>query len=139
MNKKNKILIILLIIIILLFVGVIIIKVANTSKNTTTSTVDKENNISNNIIKIDKLNIKLLEVSNNGDNNYIKLNITSKYKEDKFINTIKLILKDKDDKVVKELYYIYENNIKPNESSDIIIYTEENLNNVSKINYELVE
>lgn len=134
--KNKKVLIILLSIIIILIVGVIIIIILNKKEETNLKL--KINDI-NNISVTKRLDISISNINKDELGYNIKINIKNNSEEEILDKSLLLNLKDKNGKIITKMNVNINNSLKPNESFSTEYMTDEDLSDVSIIDYELID
>lgn len=133
--KNKKILIIILSIIVVLIIGVVLIVILG-KKDTSKKTIII--NDINNISEIKKLDINILELQSSDLGYEVTISIKNNT-SDIYIKSLKLSLKDAENKVITQLYFNINETIISNDKYISKLVTDQDLSNTKIIDYELVD
>ncbi len=129
---KRKILMAMAIILIILILGLLLVVNLNRKVPIVINDV-------NNVSTTKKLDINIYNLEKNNYGYNVTISIKNNSGNDLEINSVKIIMKDKNNKLIAEQYFNIHDTIKNDEEYVSNLLTEHNLNDVSIIDYELVE
>lgn len=129
---KRKILMAMAIILIILILGLLLVVNLNRKEPIVINDV-------NNISTAKKLDINIYNLEKNNYGYNVTISIKNNSGNDLEINSVKIIMKDKNNKLIAEQYFNIHDTIKNDEEYVSNLLTEHNLNDVSIIDYELIE
>lgn len=129
---KRKILMAMAIILIILILGLLLVVNLNRKEPIVINDV-------NNVSTTKKLDINIYNLEKNNYGYNVTISIKNNSGNDLEINSVKIIMKDKNNKLIAEQYFNIHDTIKNDEEYVSNLLTEHNLNDVSIIDYELVE
>lgn len=129
---KRKILMAMAIILIILILGLLLVVNLNRKEPIVINDV-------NNISTTKKLDINIYNLEKNNYGYNVTISIKNNSGNDLEINSVKIIMKDKNNKLIAEQYFNIHDTIKNDEEYVSNLLTEHNLNDVSIIDYELIE
>lgn len=129
---KRKILTAMAIILIILILGLLLVVNLNRKVPIVINDV-------NNVSTTKKLDINIYNLEKNNYGYNVTISIKNNSGNDLEINSVKIIMKDKNNKLIAEQYFNIHDTIKNDEEYVSNLLTEHNLNDVSIIDYELVE
>ena len=129
---KRKILMAMPIILIILILGLLLVVNLNRKVPIVINDV-------NNVSTTKKLDINIYNLEKNNYEYNVTISIKNNSGNDLEINSVKIIMKAKNNKLIAEQYFNIHDTIKNDEEYVSNLLTEHNLNDVSIIDYELVE
>ena len=129
---KRKILMAMAIILIILILGLLLVVNLNRKVPIVINDV-------NNVSTTKKLDINIYNLEKNNYEYNVTISIKNNSGNDLEINSVKIIMKAKNNKLIAEQYFNIHDTIKNDEEYVSNLLTEHNLNDVSIIDYELVE
>lgn len=135
-NKKSKIILITISIIVFVFVMfLLIIKIKKkddvTANTTTIKNIDE-------IIKIEKLEVAILNININENNSEVLLKIKNKDNEKRLFKNLKLTFINREDNVITEVLATIDSYIESNEEIVFNVYSDINLSGATSVKYELL-
>lgn len=136
-NKKSKIILITISIIVFVFVMfLLIIKIKKkddvTANTTTIKNIDE-------IIKIEKLEVAILNININENNSEVLLKIKNKDNEKRLFKNLKLTFINREDNVITEVLATIDSYIESNEEIVFNVYSDINLSGATSVKYELLD